>query len=809
MTKETSTIADDCAIDFKAAFEAMPGISALIHIDAPRFTILAVTEEFVEATGIRREDLVGKGHFESFPGNPEDPQLSGEASMRASYDYVLTHKKTHHLPAHRYHLRNNSSGFSEHYWLASNKPVLDENGNVLYIIHTSNEITEQVLTGMREAKMREIEKVYYLFMQAPVAVCIVKGPEYAVELANEDMLRFLGRTSAIVGKPIIEALPEARAQGLIEIFDNVRTTGKPYYASAFPATLLINGVRELRYFDLVFKLYYQNAGDEEATSIFCVAHNVTEQVLARQKIKESQEELRLAFEIAELGAFRIDLLTDKATYSERIMDWFGFTEQGLSMEVIPTYVHADDRSDVVEALRRSYISAAESRHNITYRVVSKKDGIERHLRSFGKTLFNNEGKPYLMLGVIEDVTKQMLHQKQVEESEHRYRTLIEEATVATGLYLGRELIIQYANNIMTGYWGKDASVIGRSLREAVPELKGQPFFKLLDDVYSTGEPYIGKQEKAELLVDGKLQDFYFNYTYKALRNKDGEIYGIHHMAIDVTEQVLARMNIEEIVAQRTTELAHANEALVKSNKELGRSNSNLEEFAYAASHDLKEPIRKIQFFSDRLKKELAEQLTQGQQTVFERMEHAAERMGKLIDDLLLYSHISRGGTDLETVDLNKKVALVLEDLELEIDEKRATVTADKLPAIKGYRRQLQQLFQNLIGNALKYHKADAPPIINISCSVIKGKDSALCLTGIHGDREYYLIAVKDNGIGFEKKYAERIFNVFTRLHGNAEYKGTGVGLSIVRKVVENHDGFIWAESEPGEGATFKILLPVE
>jgi PAS domain S-box-containing protein len=808
MTNNISTSAAKPPIDFKAAFEALPGICALIQVDAPRFTILSVTEEFIQASGIRKEELVGKGHFEPFPKNPDDPYFSGEANLRASYAYVLANKKTHQLPVQRYDIPTNA-GFAEHYWSISNKPVLDNNGDVIYIIHTSIDITDKVKAEKREAKIKEIEKGFQLFMQAPVAVCIVKGLDYVVELANEDMLQFLGRNATIIGKPIIEALPEAKVQGLIDILDGVRTTGHPYYASAFPATPLINGVRELRYFNLIFKLFYQNDDDIESTSIFCVAHNVTELVLARQKIKESEEELQLAFDIAELGAFRINLLTDVATYSNRIMNWFGFSEQGLSMKVIPTYVHPDDRANVIYALQQSSISAGQAAHNITYRVISRKDGTERHLRSLGRTLFKDEGKPYLMIGVIEDVTKQMLYQKHVQESEHRYRTLIEEATIATALYFGRELTIQYANNLMTEYWGKDAAVLGKPLSEAVPELKDQPFFELLDEVFTTGKPYIGKEEKAQLFIDGKLQNFYFNFTYKALRNKDGEIYGIHHMAVDVTEQVLARLNIEEIVAQRTEELAQANEALIKSNKDLGRSNANLEEFAYAASHDLKEPVRKIHFFTERLRTELVEQLNENQQRLFGRMEQAAQRMEKLIDDLLLYSHIGKGGSNMETVDLNKKVAVVLEDLELEIEEKKADITVDELPAIKGYRRQLQQLFQNLISNALKYNKAGIPPQVHISSTVIKGKDAGLQLTGEQARKLYYLIEVKDNGIGFEKKYAERIFNVFTRLHGNAEYKGTGVGLSIVRKVVENHDGFVWAESELGEGATFKLLLPVD
>ncbi|MBA2330582.1 MAG: hypothetical protein H0V91_13310 [Flavisolibacter sp.] len=163
----------------------------------------------------------------------------------------------------------------------------------------------------------------------------------------------------------------------------------------------------------------------------------------------------------------------------------------------------------------------------------------------------------------------------------------------------------------------------------------------------------------------------------------------------------------------------------------------------------------------------------------------------------------------EEVDLNTKVETVLEDLELEIQDKQAQITVDQLPVIKGHKRQLQQLFQNILSNALKYSKQNTPSIIHINSSLIKGKDTSLHLSGDDVNRLYHLIEVKDNGIGFDQNESHRIFNVFTRLHGNAEFKGTGVGLSIARKVVENHHGYIWAQSEPGIGSTFKILLPAD
>jgi len=247
--------------------------------------------------------------------------------------------------------------------------------------------------------------------------------------------------------------------------------------------------------------------------------------------------------------------------------------------------------------------------------------------------------------------------------------------------------------------------------------------------------------------------------------------------------------------------------LANINNELKRSNANLEEFAYAASHDMKEPIRKIHFFTDRLKTGLQDQLNEENQRYFERLETGAKRMGTLIDDLLLYSHISRGAAIEESVDLNQIITLVKEDMELAIEEKHAVIIVESLPKIKGHRRQLQQLFENLIGNALKYSKPGVAPHLWITSFKTTGSETSLRLTGSESDKHYYQIEVRDNGIGFDQADAERIFNVFTRLHGNTEYKGTGVGLSIVRKVAENHGGYAWAESNEGEGATFKVLLP--
>ena len=172
-------------------------------------------------------------------------------------------------------------------------------------------------------------------------------------------------------------------------------------------------------------------------------------------------------------------------------------------------------------------------------------------------------------------------------------------------------------------------------------------------------------------------------------------------------------------------------------------------------------------------------------------------MGNLIDDLLLYSHVSQRPHETEIVDLNEKVQQALEDLDLDIEERGAVINVGQLPVVRGFRRQLQQLFQNLISNAVKYSKHDVVPCIDITAEEVEASG-----------KYYNLIKVSDNGIGFSQEYESKIFHIFSRLHAKNEYSGTGVGLSIVKKVVENHEGFIKVKSEPGLGSTFEIYLPV-
>ncbi|MCF2502044.1 ATP-binding protein [Dyadobacter sp. CY107] len=259
----------------------------------------------------------------------------------------------------------------------------------------------------------------------------------------------------------------------------------------------------------------------------------------------------------------------------------------------------------------------------------------------------------------------------------------------------------------------------------------------------------------------------------------------------------------DIDSYKTSEIA-----LQQTISDLESSNNNLQQFGYVASHDLQEPLRKIQVFGAALAKRYGEQLGDGINYV-NRMQLAASRMSLLIDDLLAFATISTRQDSNVPVEIEAVVQTVLSDLDLAIQETGATIVTGPLPRICGDKTQLGQVFQNLIGNALKFRVAGIAPVIRIMSVCLPASELPASIKPVRQSLEYYRIDVSDNGIGFDQKNADRIFHVFQRLHGKSEFSGTGIGLSICQKVVASHGGAILASSMPGQGATFSLFFPVD
>ncbi|MBO9572815.1 MAG: hybrid sensor histidine kinase/response regulator, partial [Chitinophagaceae bacterium] len=280
---------------------------------------------------------------------------------------------------------------------------------------------------------------------------------------------------------------------------------------------------------------------------------------------------------------------------------------------------------------------------------------------------------------------------------------------------------------------------------------------------------------------------------------------------DVTQQRNIRLALEHQVQQRTEELDAANEELQATNEELlatndelaelndalEQSNENLQRFAHVASHDLKEPIRKIKTFLSMIEADKSTVLSDKTKLLMQRVYASTERMYSMINGVLSFSTINATGHSTEKVDLQKVVEQIVVDLELLIEEKKATIHFNNLPVIEAAEILMYQLFSNLIINSLKFSREDVLPVINISGAVVE-----------YNNKPFTKIILEDNGLGFSPEKSEHIFNMFARLHSKDKFEGTGLGLSLCKKIVQRHSGMIEATGEPNKGATFTILLPL-
>ncbi|OLY91774.1 PAS domain S-box-containing protein [Cnuella takakiae] len=686
----------------------------------------------------------------------------------------------------------------ESYFTFSYSPIVDESGTINGLFCAVIETTEKVLAAHKvEQSERNLRAT---ILQSPVAMCILKGPSFVVEIANNRIFEIWGREEAeLLNKPIFEGLPEARNQGLEDLLNRVLVKGETINASEQPVQLPRKGEIETRFLNFVYEPFRDLDGT--ISGIIVVAVDVTEQVLTRHKVEEGELRFRSLADNSPMIVYMVEPDAE-ARMSYFNKTWLTYTGQGYEEALGRAWdgiVHPED----VQGIFERYVPAFQNKEPYTLPAVRLKrhDGQYRWHLFKGTPRYLPTGEFMGYIGVGIEIHEQIIATEALKESEARANAAIEIARLGTfEINVKKHTIIHSP---------RSADILG------LDPTKQWPYQTFIDAVNPEDQPIRQKaleiaKQTGVLFYEARIIQTDQNIRWVRLNGHfvqpDSEPLIIGTL-MDITEERKAAELLELKVEKRTLELALANKALMQSNLELSRSNSNLEEFAHAASHDMKEPIRKVLTFTNRLKLTLRNRLSEKEQYLFDRVENAAHRMGLLVDDLLEFSKVSEKPMEKEEVNLNVKVNIVLSDLELIIEEQNAEIEVGQLPTIKGYKRQLQQLLQNILSNALKYSKPKQTPVILISSRVVFGYDVADKVLPEQKDQKFHLIEIKDNGIGFKQEYADKIFKMFQRLHGKEEYSGTGIGLSIARKVVENHNGFIWAESQLDEGAIFYVLLP--
>lgn len=534
----------------------------------------------------------------------------------------------------------------------------------------------------------------------------------------------------------------------------------------------------------------RRAEDGKPDSMIFVAEDITEksrteeEVLALKKLIDDTESLLL------FGSWSWDIKIDKVYWTDGMYQLLNYQKEDVEALVSNEFYlkHVSPREAFI--LEETISNAIKHKVDFEYKYTITTNSKEQKLVSTqGKIVKDANGEVTKVVGITRDITKQ--------------------TKINNDLMHYKEMIMEKEEFLNQGSWETNIADGKTNWSKGMYRLFGYDPDKDMGRIEITNELHFQHMNEAE--IQRSKEDWkniiktLDNYTREAsILTKDGSI-----KRLETYGKVLRdnNGNAEKVIGttRDVTKLREYERSLEEKIQELNRSNTELEEFAYVASHDLQEPLRKLTTFSERLQAKFKEVLGKEGMLYLDRIVAATENMRVLIENLLEFSRTARSDKHFTKTNLNDLLENVKADLELKIEETGAVINSAPLPTMEVIPSQIKQLFDNLISNSIKFRSNHRQSIIDILCHKLTAQE--INTYNLRPEKKYFRFIFEDNGIGFEKEYSERIFQIFQRLHGKSEYPGSGIGLAICKKIVENHSGLIFATGSPTKGSAFTVILP--
>ena len=586
----------------------------------------------------------------------------------------------------------------------------------------------------RATAERERTALQALLEQAPVAIAVYEGPQLHIAIANERIASLWGRPLAeVLGRPLLEALPELRGQGFDALMAQVMATGVAHVGTEVAAQMWREGTLRTTYYNFVYQPLYDAPG--QTRGVIGIAIEVTEQVLARQQVEAKERQTNRLNE--ELAAANAEL-------------------HAANEEIRGTN----------DTLFHAQLAVRELNTQLELRVSQRTVELSNALAETERQ-------------------REHLHQQQ-----QALQQILEQVPAAVATLAGPGHVYAFFNARYQALVGGRARV-GTKVAEAVPEIATQGFVKLLDEVYASGQPFVGLEKLVELHnpATGQTEQHYLDFTYQQLPTAPDQPRSLLAFIVEVTGQVRSRQQ----VAEANEHLLAANAALDLSNRRLTRTNADLDNFVYAASHDLKQPINNLLGLLDELRRTVAFADPEEGELLLPMIDAALHQLGTTIDELAAVGQVQQAGNAAtETVALAELTQEVLQALQPQVLAVRARITTDfaAAPTVRYSRANLRTILLNLVSNSLKYADPARPARIHLSLWKEAGAP---------------LLLIEDNGLGFDAVlHQNELFQLFRRFHTHTD--GTGVGLYLVNPIVQGNGGRVEVESEIGQGTTFRVYL---